>query len=144
MLTHITTAQVRHIIHLSDLAADLADQLSNRLVRSDARLDSTGGEQVHRAGAEPGELSDLEPLRGTTMAEALNRLEAQIADLSPDARRELHAIFLIGRGEFSAREWEEAVEAAGGRANESEPRMLAERAGLGPQLSKGLYLLKLS
>ncbi len=78
------------------------------------------------------------------MAEALRQLEQEIADLTPDARRELHAIFLIGRGEFSAREWEEALEAADGRANESEPRMLAERAGLGPQLSKGLYLLKLS
>lgn len=144
MLIHITTAQVRHVIELSDVAADLADQLSNRMVRSDVRLDSTGGEQVHRAGAEPGELSDLEPLRGTTMAEALRQLEQEIADLTPDARRELHAIFLIGRGEFSAREWEEALEAADGRANESEPRMLAERAGLGPQLSKGLYLLKLS
>ena len=144
MLIHITTAQVRHVIELSDVAADLADQLSNRMVRSDVRLDSPGGEQVHRAGAEPGELSDLEPLRGTTMAEALRQLEQEIADLTPDARRELHAIFLIGRGEFSAREWEEALEAADGRANESEPRMLAERAGLGPQLSKGLYLLKLS
>ena len=144
MLAYITTAQVRHIIELSDVAADLADQLSNRLVRSDARLDSTGGEQVHRTGAEPGELSDLEPLRGTTMAQALLELERDIADLSAEARRELHAIFLIGRGEFSAREWEEAREAAEARANESEPRMLAERAGLGPQLSKGLYLLKLS
>ena len=144
MLTNITTDQVRHIIHLSDVAADMADRLSNRMVRSDASQDSTGGEQVHRLGDTPGELSDMEPLRGTTMADALHQLEQAISDLSPAARQELHAIFLIGRGEFTAREWEEALEAAEARANESESRMLAERNSLGPQLSKGLYLLKLS
>ncbi len=144
MLNYITTDQVRQIIHLSDVAADMADRLASRLVRSDVSQDTTGGEQVHRGGANPGELSDLEPLRGSTMADALRQLEREIANLSREARRELHAVFLIGRGEFSSREWDEALEAAGMRANESEPRMLAERSGLGPQLSKGLYLLKLS
>lgn len=144
MLSFITTDLVRHIIHLSDLAAEAADQMANKLVRSDASRETTGGEQVHRELAGGGELSDLEPLRGTTMANALKRLENEIAELSPEARRELHAIFLIGRGEFSAREWDEALEAAESRSNESEPRMLAERSGLGPQLSKGMYQLKLS
>lgn len=144
MLTHITTDQIRHIIYLSDVAADMADRLTNRLVRSDAGRESAGGQQVHRGGELPGELSDLEPLEASTMADAVRNLERAIADLTPGGRQELHAVYLIGRGEFTSREWEEATEAAAARANESEPAMLAERQNLGPHLSKGLYLLKLS
>lgn len=144
MLTHITTDQVRNVIYLSDVAADMADRLTNRMVRSDAGQDSPAGQQVHRGGAMPGELSDLEPLQASTMAEAVRNLERAIADLTPEGRQELHAIYLIGRGEFTSREWEEAMEAAAARASESEPRALAEHKNLGPHLSKGLYLLKLS
>ena len=144
MLTHITTDQVRHIIYLSDVAADMADRPTNRVVRSEAGKASPSGQQVHRGGETPGELSDLEPLRASTMAEAVQHLERAIADLTQEGRQELHAIYLIGRGEFTSREWEEAMEAAAARASESEPRMLAERQNLGPLLSKGLYLLKLS
>jgi hypothetical protein len=144
MLTHITTDQVRAIIDLSDIAADAADRLSNRMVKSDVSRESLGGEMVHRSLGADAELADLEPLRGSTMAEPLKHLEAALAELSPEARRELHAIFLIGRGEFGAREWDEALLAAESRSNESEPRMLAEHSGLGPQLAKGLYQLKLS
>jgi len=142
MLTHITTERIRAIIHLSDLAAEAADQLASGMVRSDVGRESQGGEQVHRVAE--GDMADMEPLRGSSMAATLKQLEAAIAELTPEARSELHAIYLIGRGEFTAREWDEALEAATARANESEPRMLAERSGLGPQLSKGLYLLKLS
>ena len=144
MLTYIGTAQIRAIINLSDLAADAADRLADRMVKSDVTPEAQGGAMVHRNLRGDAELADLEPLRGTTMAEPLKRLEAAIAELSPQGRRELHAIFLIGRGEFAAREWGEALDAAESRANEAEPRMLAERSGLGPQLSKGLYQLKLS
>ncbi len=144
MLSFISTDQVRAIIHLADVAADAADRLANRMVKSDVSRETQGGAMVHRRPDDDAELADLEPLRGTTMAEPLRQLEAAIAALSPEARRELHAIFLIGRGEFSGREWDEALDAAASRADEAEARLLAERASLGPQLSKGLYQLKLS
>ncbi|HSU06185.1 MAG TPA: DUF3775 domain-containing protein [Acetobacteraceae bacterium] len=144
MLTHITTDRVRTIIHLADVAADAADRLANRMVKADVSREAQGGAMVHRSPRGDAELADLEPLRGSSMSEPLQRLEAAIGALSPEARQELHAIFLVGRGEFSAREWDEALEAAAARANEAEPRMLAERSSLGPQLSKGLYQLKLS
>lgn len=138
MLNHITTETIHAIIHLSDLAAEAADQLASGMVRSDAGRQSRGGEQGES------DMSDMEPLRGSSMAAALEQLEAAIGELSPEARSELHAVYLIGRGEFTSREWDEALEAAGTRADESEPRMLAKRSGLGPRLAKGLYLLKLS
>ncbi|MGH2884079.1 MAG: DUF3775 domain-containing protein [Solirubrobacteraceae bacterium] len=143
-LTYISTAEVRAIINLSDLAAEAADRLADRMVKADVTREAQGGQLVHRRPREDAELADLEPLRGSTMAEPLERLEAAIARLRPEARRELHAIFLIGRGEFGAREWDEALSAAEASATEGEARMLAERSGLGPQLSKGLYQLKLS
>lgn len=144
-LTYISAAEVRAIINLSDLAAEAADRLADRMVKADVTREAQGGQLVHRSPRrEDAELADLEPLRGSTMAEPLERLEAALARLRPEARRELHAIFLIGRGEFGAREWDEALTAAESRATEGEARMLAERSSLGPQLSKGLYQLKLS
>lgn len=143
-LTYISAAEVRAIINLSDLAAEAADRLADRMVKADVTREAQAGQLVHRSPRLDAELADLEPLRGSTMAEPLERLEAAIARLRPEARRELHAIFLIGRGEFGAREWDEALTAAEARATEGEARMLAERSSLGPQLSKGLYQLKLS
>ncbi len=67
-----------------------------------------------------------------------------IAELAPEARRELSAIAMVGRGDYAAREWDAALTAAEAQAREDEALVLAEDADLGPQLSKGLYQLKLA
>ncbi len=133
MLTYTTVEDVRALIALSEAAAARADRLVDRVSGTDLQ-----------ASAEAPELDGLAPLGATTMAAPLQALETRLAGLSPEARRELRAIGLVGAGEFAARQWDEALLAAESRQTESEAGAMAENADLAPQLAKGLYLLKLA
>jgi hypothetical protein len=144
MLTHISVDDVRSFIRMSETAADRADRLTDRMYKADLFPSDETEQQAHPARREATELEDLSALGATTMAEPLERLERTLAHLSPEARRELHAVALIGRGDYAAREWDDALTAAESRQTEGEPRELAEDPEFGRHLAKGLYLLKLA
>ncbi|HJS86624.1 MAG TPA: DUF3775 domain-containing protein [Acetobacteraceae bacterium] len=144
MLTYTTVGEVRAIIAQSEAAADQADRLVDRMYKADLLPAGDKQHTVHPAQREEAELNDLAPLGASTMAEPLRRLQATLEGMSPEARREVQAIALIGAGEFAAREWDAALTAAESRQTEAEPRAMAEDADLAPHLAKGLYLLKLT
>jgi hypothetical protein len=144
MLTNISAEDVRAFIRMSEAAAGQGDRLTDRMVKADLLPSGDEPQQIHPARRDEAELNDLSALGATTMADKLRRLETALADLSPEARRELHAIALVGRGEYAARQWDEALTAAEARQTEDEPRALAEDPEFAPQLAKGLYLLKLA
>ena len=71
------------------------------------------------------------------------QLRGMIADLTEDARIELRAVMWIGRGDFSAGEWNKALTQADGSSSQTVIDTLAEKAGLHDYLMKGLYNLDL-
>jgi len=143
MLTYTSVEEVRAIIARSEAAAEQGDRLVDRMYKADLLPSGDKQYTVHPAQRDEAELADLAPLGASTMAEPLRRLQARLEGMSPEARREVQAIAMIGAGEFAAREWDAALTAAESRQTEAEPRAMAEDPNLAPHLAKGLYLLKL-
>jgi hypothetical protein len=129
MLDRLGAEYVRSIIALSREADAAGNRLSNRVYQADL------GD-----GVEPGD----EIARGERQDAALATLEQAIARITPAARRELRAVVMIGRGDFAAAQWEQAVAQAQALSDASEVRALAEEAALAAYLSKGLYQLGLA
>ena len=126
MLDRLGAEYVRSIIALSRQADAAGNRLSNRVYRADL------GD-----GVEPGD----EIARNERQDAAL---EQAIARITPEARRELRAVVMIGRGDFAAAQWEQAVAQAQALSDASEIRALAEEGALAAYLSKGLYQLGLA
>ncbi len=129
MLDRLGAEFVRSVIALSRDADAAGNRLSNRVYRADL------GD-----GVEPAD----EIARGERQDAALATLEQAIARITPEARRELRAVMMIGRGDFAAAQWEQAVAQAQALSDASEVRALAEEAALAAYLSKGLYQLGLA
>ena len=144
MLTYISPAEVRAIIARSEAAAAQGDRLVDRMYKADLLPSGDQQRTVHPARRDEGQLDDLAPLGASTMAEPLRLLQAMLEGISPEARREIQALAMVGAGEFAAREWDAALAAAESRQTEAEPRAMAEDPNLAPHLAKGLYLLKLA
>ncbi len=144
MLSYISADQVQTIIRLSETAAATSDRLLDRMYQADVRPAGEAEQQAHSAPGEAEEMVDLAPLGASTMAAPLERLQRVIGDLPPEGRRELHAIMLVGHGDYAAREWEAALTQAEALQTEADAIALAENSDLGPCLAKGLYLLKLT
>jgi hypothetical protein len=49
---------------------------------------------------------------------------------------------MLGRGDFSAQQWEEALDEARGRGDAAEPEALALKPNLAEYLGKGLFQLE--
>ncbi|MBN9562267.1 MAG: DUF3775 domain-containing protein [Alphaproteobacteria bacterium] len=121
----------------------MLDRLGAEYVRSVialARETGAAGDRL-RSGAYSADLGDeISPAAQA----AVEVLAAAIARLSPEARRELRAVMMIGRGDFAAAQWEQAVAQAQALSDASEIRALAEEGALAAYLSKGLYQLDLA
>lgn len=68
-------------------------------------------------------------------------LVAAIQSLNEDERIELLALVWVGRGDFSAEEWEEALSTAGDRHNGREAKYLLGIPLLGDYIEEGLETL---
>ena len=97
--------------------------------------------RVYQAELGDGVAPEDEIARGERQDAAL---EQAIARITPEARRELRAVVMIGRGDFAAAQWEQAVVQAQALSDASEIRALAEESALAAYLSKGLYQLGLA
>jgi hypothetical protein len=135
MLNHISPDTVREIAEIAAAARAHQEVTMSRMQIADPNADRAPGER----GAEAEEVlySELDnPL--------LDRLKDRLQDLAPEARQELRAIMLVGRGDFAAREWDAALSQAEGEHHASEVDRIAENVGLHDFLTKGLYELKLA
>lgn len=143
MLTHVTRDELHTIIRLAERAKDAGDRLVNRANKVEL---SANAEQSFRTAEEERQnwAQTADALRETGLTGPVQSLDDALGRLSPEALREVHAIALIGRGDYAARQWEEAVGAAEALSDASEPRMLADMDALPAYLSKGLYQLRLS
>lgn len=135
MLNHISPDTVREIIELAAAARARQETAMSRMQIADPNADRAPGDR----GAEAEEV--LYPELDNPL---LERLKARLRELAPEARQELRAIMLIGRGDFAAREWEAALGQAEGEHRASEVDRIAENVGLHDFLAKGLYELRLT
>lgn len=74
---------------------------------------------------------------------SLQSLEDAIRALSAEARHELTALMLVGRGEYAAKEWSAAMQQAEATPPDTEVERLIEKSALASYLNKGLYELGL-
>jgi 2-phospho-L-lactate guanylyltransferase (CobY/MobA/RfbA family) len=74
----------------------------------------------------------------------LKEVEQFIRAMDVDEKRELVALTLTGRGEFTAEEWNEAMKAAASRPELSSVKVLLENPALSDELEEGLEMFGLS
>lgn len=92
-------------------------------------------------GTEDQDVAILEARRSNP---TFDELVAGINDLNVDERAELIALCWLGRGDFTADEWAEAMAEAAGRSRSHAARYLTGMPLLGDHLEEGLDMLGLS
>lgn len=131
MREELTTSQAKRIADLAKVARHARDEsLSSFSERGLGELKPARGQ--HNAAAAIG----LEPLPPNHPARVA--LQNAIAALRPEARWELQALVWVGRGEYGAKQWSEAVTAASTGANAS-VEALVENPDLHDLVNRGLY-----
>ena len=93
--------------------------------------------------AEATEDQDLAILEARRSNPTYDELVAAIQDLNVDERTELIALCWLGRGDFTADEWAEALAEAAGRNRDHTARYLTGMPLLGDHLEEGLDMLGL-
>jgi len=83
----------------------------------------------------------LDALDATLDNQPLLDLRARLTGLDEDALLELGAVALIGRGDYSAQQWDAALDEARARPDANDPDSLALKPNLAEYLSKGMFLL---
>jgi Protein of unknown function (DUF3775) len=136
MLNRLSTDQVRRVAELSATALAVRDRLVNKVYDLDL------GDQTKERDRNPTDFDSLQILDAIDSAE-YRTLKDFIASLSSEEREELKAVMLIGRGDYAAGQWDEAIAAAQAVPNGSDVDYVAEKAPLRDYLMKGLYELKL-
>lgn len=96
------------------------------------------------SAADATEDQDIAILEARRSNPTYDELVAAIHDLNIDERAELIALFWLGRGDFAATEWTEALAEAIERDRRHAARYLTGMPLLGDQLEEGLDMLGLS
>lgn len=136
MLENLTKDQARHIAALAQVARQARDRGLSPLAEKEL-----GEPEPGRGEHNPGAAAGLEPLPPGDRARLA--LHQAIAELPAEARPELQALIWLGRGEYAAKDWAEAVTAAA-IAPESAIDALVEEPDLHDLVMKGLYELALA
>ena len=136
MLEKLNTAEVKHIAELAKAVRTARDD-ALRISREDL-----GEPRPTRGEHDPAESLGFEPLPPDHPG--LTALQEAIGALSGEARHELRALMLVGRGEHAAGEWEKALAAARSESRDANVGALTDEADLHHLLMKGLYELKLA
>lgn len=98
---------------------------------NEVEVDDRGRETHHHDGLQEEETEDL----------TARELRALIRDLNEDEAAELIALMWIGRGDFDAAEFQEAVAEAKSRTDIKPARYLLDRPMLGEWLEEGLLAI---
>jgi hypothetical protein len=136
MLETLTADQARQIAALAQAARRARDWSLSPLAEREL-----GEPEPARGEHNPAGAVGLEPLPPTHPARLA--LERAIAALQPSALSELRALVWLGRGEYAAKDWAEAV-AAASIAPEAAIEGIVEEPDLHDLLIKGLYELALA
>jgi hypothetical protein len=136
MLTNVTVAEVKRIAELARQAADARDRLLSKV-----HLLDLGEQTIERGSRNPTDLDALNVLESTVNTAEIGQLKAAIDALPEEARLELKAVMLVGRGDFAPAEWDAAVDLAQGTPASGDVEYLAEKVALADYLNKGLFAL---
>jgi len=138
MLNHLTVDQIRQIADMSNECRAVRDTILNKTYQTDV-------DEVSRPRGErnPSSFDSLEVVEAMDDSGKYQQLRGMIADMTDDARIELRAVMWVGRGDFSAGEWDKAFSQADGSSSQTVIDTLAEKADLHDYLMKGLYKLDL-
>lgn len=137
MPDHLSVEEVRRVAELAARALAVRDRLVNKLYDLDL------GDQPHgRGDRNPTDLDSLRILDSIGSPEYA-ALKDCIASLPRERREELTAVMMIGRGDYAAECWEDAL-AAARAVPDGDLDYVAEKAPLRDYLMKGLYELKLA
>lgn len=136
MLETITPAEIREIAALAKRAREAQQKLLDKLRMVDPNDDGKLIEQEIT--------SSTEVLDPTLDNRPLAELKARLAALDDEARHELLAVVMIGRGLYGPTEWEKALDDARAQHRADEIERIAETLGLDEWLAKGLFELALT
>jgi hypothetical protein len=135
MLADISVAEVKRIAKLADAARSARDA-ALKVRPKDVKVEPPPVRGEHEAAEGFG----FEPLLADHPV--LTALRDAIAALSDDERNELRALCWIGRGEYAAGNWDEAVSAAAAETRDASVGALQEEVDLHHFLTKALYELE--
>ncbi|QJE73922.1 DUF3775 domain-containing protein [Aerophototrophica crusticola] len=128
--------QVRRIAELARTAAE-----AHRKVIGGLNDIDLGEQTLERGSRNPTDLDTLSILDQVGRPE-IGALRDAIGGLSEEQRQELKAAMLVGRGDFAAGEWDQAMDQAAQVPASSDVDYLTEKVSLNDYLNKGLYALK--
>ncbi len=138
MLQNLTVDQVRQIAEHARRTGD-----AHRKLIGGMRDIDLGDQPLERGSRNPSDLDTLNVLDQTVQTAEMDELRATIGALSADTRQELKALMLVGRGDFTAGQWDQAMTEAGLTPSSADVDFLSERLLLADYLNKALYQLKL-
>jgi hypothetical protein len=136
MLQQLGVDDIKAIAELSKQAREAQDLLLDKMRVVDRFEDG----KLIEAEA----IATLDSLEVSLDNEPLEALKQRVGSLASGARLELMAVMWIGRGDFGAAEWDDAVLQAASTADASVVDYITEQAALHEYLAKGLYQLKLA
>lgn len=136
-LEALEVRQAQFIAILARAARRQRDELLGNVAEEDL-----GETQPARGEHNPTGALGFEPLPPD--APQISALRAAIADLSPAARCELHALMRIGQGHLAAKDLRRGVSEAGGLREETVSATMMEDADLHDHITKALYEADLS
>jgi hypothetical protein len=119
------------------------DVLSYIVLKARA-FDAQAGVSDPNEGSNPTDDRDVSVLEGQSDDPTVQELSDAIAALSGDEQVALVALVWVGRGDFSAEEWEEAKQTARERHKGSTTRYLVGMPLLGDYLEEGAAALGVS
>jgi len=136
MLTRTTVAEVKHIAEMAKAAREARDQMLDKI-----RDQDLGEPNPAKGEHNPAAWLGLDPLPLDHPVCAA--LRDSVTALTASARSELRALLSIGRGDYAAKDWEQAVADATTVRDEVTIAMLLEEADLHQYLMKALYELRI-
>ena len=135
MLKHVSADQVRAFIQFAEAVLDARDEFVGRSHGGPVDPESDGSE---RPQVEAAPLDDFATLGSPVYAHRFDAMRRAIGRLQPEARHELRALISVGRGDFPAKRWEDALADAEARDSGAKDAVI-ETASLSAYLAMGLH-----
>lgn len=101
-------------------------------------FDSKVSETDPDSGSNPSDDNGVDALECGPSDDTRRELVSAIHDLNDDEQRDLVALVMLGRGDFTVREWTEARQAAADIGRERTPRYISEIPLVSDYLEDGL------
>lgn len=134
MLEVVTPGEIREIAALAKQAREAQEKLLENLRLADR-------DSEDRKLVEQDITSSTGVLDPTLDNQPLAALRRRLAALDDEARHELLAVAMIGRGLYAPSEWEKALDDARAQHGADEIDRIADTLGLDEWLAKGLFEL---